>query len=186
MKLFTVCMECQKELGHPSFEPIVADYYDEALAYIECSRGHKSAILLQSRKFEILLETAANALLEGYTIEAASSLSAAYERLFEFAINVFCKKFSISKETVGETFNQVSKQSERQIGAFLFLYPIIFGKYYPLSKKIPELRNKVIHQGYIPTPDEVMKFGDLIYQEVMSINNLLNENLKSEVNQVIM
>jgi len=85
-------MECQKELGHPSFEPIIADYYEEALAFIECSRGHKSAILLQSQKFEVLLESAANALIEGYTLEAASSLSSAYERFFEFAINVFCKK----------------------------------------------------------------------------------------------
>src|ERR1700738_4424007 len=97
MKLFTVCMECQKELGRPSFEPIVVDYYDEALAYIECSRGHKSAIMLQSQKFEILLETAANAFLEGYTIEAASSLSAAYERLFEFAINVFSRSSQFQK-----------------------------------------------------------------------------------------
>jgi len=31
MRIFTLCMECQKGLGHPSLEPIVSDYYD----YIE-------------------------------------------------------------------------------------------------------------------------------------------------------
>ena len=186
MKIFTMCMECQKELGHPSFEPIVTDYYEEALAFIECSRGHKSAILLQSQKFEILLESAANALIEGYTLEAASSLSSAYERFFEFAINVFCKKSKVSKESIDETFKQVSKQSERQIGAFLFLHLLVFGKHYTLNKRIPELRNKVIHQGYIPTPDEVIKLGELIYQEIVAITNLLSSKLSSELRQVVM
>lgn len=179
-------MECQKELGHPSFEPIFTDYYEEALALIECSRGHKSAILLQSQKFEILLESAANALIEGYTLEAASSLSSAYERFFEFAINVFCKKSKVSKESIDETFKQVSKQSERQIGAFLFLHLLVFGKHYTLNKRIPELRNKVIHQGYIPTPDEVIKLGELIYQEIVAITNLLSSELSSELQQVVM
>lgn len=180
-----MCMECQKELGHPSFEPIIADYYEEALAFIECTKGHKSAILLQSQKFEVLLESAANALIEGYTLEAASSLSSAYERFFEFAINVFCKKHDISKETLEETYKQVSKQSERQIGGFLFLHLLVFGNSYTLNKQIPERRNRVIHQGYIPTPDEVIKLGELIYQEILSISNLIKSNLASEMQQVI-
>lgn len=167
MKIFTMCMECQKELGHPSFEPIIADYYEESLAFIECSRGHKSAILLQSQKFEVLLESAVNALIEGYTLEAASSLSSAYERFFEFAINVFCKKNNIPKEALEETYKQVSKQSGRQIGGFLFLHLLAFGSHYTLNKRIPELRNRVIHQGYIPTPEEVVKFGEMIYQEIL-------------------
>lgn len=186
MKVFTMCMECQKELGHPSFEPIIADYYEEALAFIECSRGHKSAILLQSQKFEVLLESAANALIEGYTLEAASSLSSAYERFFEFAINVFCKKSNISKEVLAETYKQVSKQSERQIGGFLFLHLIVFGKSYSLNKKIPELRNKVIHQGYIPTPQEVIELGELIYQEIFNITKLMSSDLADEMQKVIM
>lgn len=181
-----MCMECQKELGHPSFEPIIADYYDEALAYIECSKGHKSAILLQSQKFEVLLESAANALIEGYTLEAASSLSSAYERFFEFAINVYCKKNNTSKEALSETFKQVSKQSERQVGGFLFLHLLTFGTHYTLNKKIPELRNKVIHQGYIPTPEEVANLGDLIYNEISTITTLIKSSLSNEIQQVVM
>ncbi|WP_125862950.1 hypothetical protein [Pseudomonas defluvii] len=186
MKILTMCMECQKELGCPSFEPIIADYYEEALAYIECSKGHKSAILLQSQKFEVLLESAANALIEGYTLEAASSLSSAYERFFEFAINVYCKKNNTSKEALNETFKQVSKQSERQVGGFLFLHLLTFGTHYTLNKKIPELRNKVIHQGYIPTPDEVASLGGLIYKEISTITALIKLNLSNEMQQVVM
>lgn len=185
MKIFASCMECQKELGHPSFEPIIADYYEGAVAHIECARGHKSALMLQSQKFEILLESAANALLEGYTIEAASSLSAAYERFFEFAIKVFCKKQSIEKGALDETFKQVAKQSERQIGGFLFLHLMQFGTHYKINTKISELRNKIIHQGYIPTPEEVIKFGELIYQEIYSITQLFKSNLSNEMQQVV-
>jgi len=185
VKILTMCMECQKELGHPSFEPIIADYYEEALAYIECSKGHKSAILLQSQKFEVLLESAANALIEGYTLEAASSLSSAYERFFEFAINVFCKKSNTSKEALEETFKQVSKQSERQVGGFLFLHLLTFGNHYTLNKKIPELRNKVIHQGYIPAPNEVADFGELIYNEIFTITALMKSSLSNEMQQVV-
>jgi hypothetical protein len=186
MKLFTTCMECQIELGHPSFEPIITDYYDDSVAYIECSRSHKSAIMLQSQKFEILLESAANALLEGYTIEAASTLSAAYERFLEYVIKVFCKKSDISKEALDKTFNQVAKQSERQLGAFLFLYLIIFRNPYKHNQEITTFRNRIIHQGYIPTPEEVIKFGELIYQEIRSIIKILKADLSDEMNQVTM
>lgn len=157
-----------------------------AVANIECSRGHKSVLLLQSQKFEILLESAANALLEGYTIEAASSLSAAYERFFEYAIKVLCKKNSITKEALDKTFKQVSKQSERQIGGFLFLYLITFGTSYILSEEIPKRRNKVIHQGYIPSPEEVIKFAELIYKEIYLITQLMKSNLQNEMQQVMM
>ncbi len=37
MKMFVMCMWRQAELGHPSFEPFLADYFDEGVAYIECS-----------------------------------------------------------------------------------------------------------------------------------------------------
>lgn len=180
-----MCMECQKQFGIPSFEPIIADYYEGATAYIECANGHSSALVLQSQKFEVLLESAANAILEGYTIEAASTFSAAYERFFEFAIKVFCKKHKIEDTPLKNTFNQVSKQSERQIGAFLFLYLISFNKEYKLNEKITNFRNKVIHKGHIPTPKEVIDFGELIYQEIYSITQLLKNTFPDELQKTV-
>jgi hypothetical protein len=55
MQIFAVCMECQKELGHPSFEPFFLPYYENRLVEIECSRRHKSVLLLQSQKFTRVL-----------------------------------------------------------------------------------------------------------------------------------
>mgnify|MGYP003383983423 CR=1 FL=1 len=186
MKIFATCMECLKELGSPSFEPIIADYYNEPVAYIECNRGHKSAFMLQSQKFEILLESAANALLEGYTLEAASTLSSAYERFFEFAIYVLCSKQEVNEKELQETFKQVSRQSERQLGAFLYLYLFEFGESYQINKKLVEFRNKVIHKGYIPTPDEVEGFGEKIYCEIYAITQKLKSNCEEDIHKVVM
>ena len=133
----------------------------------------------------MLLESGANALLEGYTIEAASSFSSAYERYFEFAINVFCSHLSLNERHISDTFKQVSKQSERQFGAFLFLYLAVFQKPYTLNRKITEIRNRVIHQGHIPTPEEVIEFGELIYQEIYSITQKLQAKLGSDVQNVV-
>lgn len=185
MKIFAMCMECQKELGHPSFEPIFADYYDEAVAHITCERGHKSALMLQSQKFEVLLESAANALLEGYTLEAVSTLSSAYERFFEFAINVLCSKKKINEDGLKETFKQVSKQSERQLGAFLFLYLLEFGESYQINKKLVEFRNLVIHKGYIPTPIEVEEFGEKVYAEIYLVTQKLKLHCDEDIHNIV-
>jgi hypothetical protein len=185
MKIFTFCMECQKELGHPSFEPIILDYYEDSIAYVECNRGHKSALMLQSEKFEILLESAANALIDGYTLEAASTLSSAYERFFEFAIKVLCTKKEVTKEIFLENFKQISKQSERQVGGFLFLYLLEFGSVYKINNKLVEKRNLYIHKGYIPSPEEVFSFGEMIYSEILNITDRLRQNCSSEINSVI-
>ena len=36
MQIFAMCMECQKELGHPSFEPFFVPYFEDRIAHITC------------------------------------------------------------------------------------------------------------------------------------------------------
>lgn len=184
LKTLATCGECFIDPRHPSFERIVVDFYENATANFTCRHGHKLSIVLQNHKFELLLESAANALIEGYTLEAASSLSAAYERFFEFAINVYCKKYKIEKNQLEAIFKQVSRQSERQIGAFLFLHLLVFGNAHILNQEIPPLRNKIIHRGYIPTPSEVKKFGEMVYQEILQLTTLIKRDLQEDMMQV--
>jgi len=188
MKIYAPCFDCVRESG-PSAIMLhgigVADYYDDGVAHVECPNGHKYAVILQSQKFEILLESGANALIDGYTIEAASSFAAAYERFLEFAIQVFCKKLKIDELELEKTFGTVSKQSERQLGGFLFLYLIVFGKHYLINHKRVEKRNKTIHQGYIPTPDEVLEFGDMVYDEIYSVVQQMKAVCSNEIMGVI-
>lgn len=65
MQMFAMCMECFKKLGRPSFEPFWVPYYNDRIGYMECSQGHKSALILQSQKFEVLLDQAQMRLQQG-------------------------------------------------------------------------------------------------------------------------
>lgn len=187
MKTMAPCMQCLIEHG-PEAVLLglgMADYYDDGVAHMVCPNGHKSAVVLQSHKFEALLESGANALIDGYTLEAASSFAAAYERFLEYCINVFCKKMGVDKAEMDKTFKEVARQSERQLGAFLFLYMLVFKRHYPVNYKRVEVRNRIIHQGYIPTPDEVTIFGSMIYDEVYSIVQQVKKECRNEMQAVL-
>jgi hypothetical protein len=179
-------MECQRELGHPSFEPIFADYYEGGKATITCSRGHESVLMVQSQKFEVLLESGVAAYLDSHTIEASLSFSIALERFFEFCIRVFCKSEKVDAQEFDKSFKQMSHQSERQIGAFLSLFLLKIGRSYKINEDIVQFRNKIVHKGYIPSSDEVDIFASKVYKEIYDIILLLRERYSNEMQNVIM
>jgi hypothetical protein len=164
MRMLASCMQCQIELGHPSFEPIMVDYYYDGLALVECSAGHKTALLVQSSKFEMLLESGATALLEGFTLEACAGFSSALERFYEFALRVICHSRGMCdengnpSEAFAKTFAGMSRQSERQLGASMLLHAMEFGEPYVPPAKLVEFRNNVIHRGEIPTLTDAQKW----------------------------
>ncbi|OKY76591.1 MAG: hypothetical protein BM485_05040, partial [Desulfobulbaceae bacterium DB1] len=67
----------------------------------------------------------------------------------------------IQESAFDATWKQVTNQSERQFGAFLFLYLLEQKTEFDQKKyKIEELkkfRNKVIHKGYLPNEQETIK-----------------------------
>jgi hypothetical protein len=175
MRMLASCMQCQIELGHPAFEPIMVDYYDDGLALVECSAGHKTAFLVQSSKFEMLLESGATALLEGFTLEACAGFSSALERFYEFALRVICHARGMCdgngdpSEAFAKTFASMSRQSERQLGAFMLLHAMEFGEPYAPPSKLVEFRNNVIHKGEIPTHKDAQKFCENVYAIITSM-----------------
>jgi hypothetical protein len=178
-------MECQNVLGRPSFEPFFVPYYEDRLGYIKCSMGHTSAIVLQSQKFEVLLESGANALTAGFTLEAAASFYAALERLYEFAIKVILHHRQVNGDTYDKMFKEMARQSERQLGAFLALYALEFGTAYLPNADITTFRNSVIHKGFIPTPDEAQKFCSNVYAEIFNISQRLYQNFANAITEVV-
>ncbi len=185
MQIFAACMECQKELGHPSFEPFFVPYYEDRIAEIKCSRGHRSVHVIQSQKFEVLLESGADALSAGFTLEACASFSAALERLHEFAVNVLAIHNKITEDTYRDMFKEMSRQSERQLGAFLVLFAMQFGSAYKPNGKIVEFRNSVIHKGFIPTPEKAFDFCSKVYTEVVKITEFLLDTVPESVDLVV-
>lgn len=185
MKIFAFCPGCQIELGHPSFEPFFVPYYEDRIAQLTCSLGHKSELILQSQKFEVLLESGANAFDAGFTLEACTSFSAALERMYEFAIRVLATHLGMSETLLENVFKGMARQSERQLGAFHFLYSLQFETNYAPDKSIVETRNAVVHKGHIPTPDEAHAFCSKVYTEILNVTEKLQGNLQQALDQVI-
>ncbi|MEW6585073.1 MAG: hypothetical protein AB1442_05615 [Nitrospirota bacterium] len=100
------------------------DIRDDGVYEMICSEGHKTYTLLQQLDFEIFFDLGAYAITDGYYREAVSSFTASLERFYEFYIKVISLKHGISDEVHETSWKLVSRQSERQIGAYIFLYTL--------------------------------------------------------------
>lgn len=185
MKLIIYCNQCSESCKNDFSHIFITHYYDHGFVINECPNGHKFATVLQSHKFEMLLRSGADALIDGYTIEACSSFCSAYERFIEYCLKIFSKKININNSNFNTTFQQIKKQSERQLGAFLFLYVSIFGEGYKFDNKIIEFRNRVIHQGYIPDLDEAHAFCEKIYDTIFELTRKVKADLWDQYVEVI-
>lgn len=185
MNLFAICMTCSQTKNMPLLNKVSASYFDDRFVRAKCSQGHDMAIIVRAPKFEVLLESGADALNLGFTLEASSSFSAALERFYEFAINVISKRLGMDEDVYQEMFKAMSRQSERQLGSFLALHALFFSEAYVPNKKVTEFRNAVIHKGTIPTPDEAKNFCSLVYAEIYKIGMLLKDRCKREIESAL-
>jgi len=199
MRIRGFCEQCQ---NNSIAELIDVELTNNNLYKFTCKNGHTTNILLKNLKFEILFDIAISAFLDGYPREAIATASSALERFYEFYIYIICIKNNIPQELFNKTWNEISKQSERQYGAFLFLYLIdnpsncepltIYNKSPKKNKKSwSSFRNKVIHEGYIPTRKDSYIYLAFIYKHIcqlitkLKINNeeyIFKATLKSEPN----
>jgi hypothetical protein len=136
---------------------------DEVTYEVECSRGHRSFILLQQQRFEVLFQIGAYAIVDGYTREAASSFTASLERFYEFFIRAALIQNGVPSEATTDAWKAASRRSERQLGAFIFLHlretgtpPLL------MSDKDVAFRNDVVHRGKIPTRLDAIGYGERI------------------------
>lgn len=187
MKLRTVCMLCFKEQGQPSDEAIEIEFAHGGKLIGKCSKGHEEPIGVQEHDFQILFDLGCMAMLDGYSREAVTSIAAALERAYLFYIS--CVLSGVRKrdgvapitwkversddERVPEPklteelqdffLSQISKQSERQLGAFLVMYTLHERERPPLlANKWIEFRNNCVHKGTIPPRLEVMKYAEVV------------------------
>ncbi|MEG3348431.1 hypothetical protein [Novacetimonas sp. GS1] len=168
MKVLAPCFECTFS-PTPRFESQLVDYFDDGVAFVTCSVGHKFAVIVQAQKFEILLNSGGAALLEGFTLEACASFSAALERFYEFFIRSSARSREISTDLFDEMFKTMAQQPERQFGAFLMLYLLEFNEPYKENPKIKTFRKKIIHKGEIPKNDKATEFCSWIYDEINKV-----------------
>ena len=185
MKLLMQCMTCLRKLDNPKMEFTEVEFRDDGRYVICCPHGHESVTVLQEQKFEILFDIGANAIIDGYYREAISSFTSSLERFYEFCINIFCEHRSLDDDVYKKTWKQVSNQSERQLGAFLFLWANELGEIpILLSNDDIKLRNEVIHKGKIPTKEEALEYGKKVLQIIRPKIKQLRTQFPDEISAV--
>ena len=175
MKLDLICFNCIKEQidkGAPVKEvsiPIPINFQivnNKGIYDVLCDKGHNSKCVINNIDFEILFDYALNAIIDGYYREATITATAALERFYEFFIKTILIENGANFDKIKSSWDIISKQSERQLGAFIMLYTSAFQKEPQLLKNSSvSFRNNVAHKGYIPEKEETINFT----QEVLNI-----------------
>jgi hypothetical protein len=137
-----------------------------------------SLVTLDNVQLELLFELGINALYDGYAREAISAFSASLERFYEFYWRVVMRYYSVSNEAVTSAWRSLSKQSERQLGAYVAAALSLNGESPNLLDPNNEvrIRNEVIHKGRVPTREESCQFGEVIMNMIRFGLNELREH----------
>jgi hypothetical protein len=199
MEIELVCNEClSRRLATegPSAEPQPVDeaasglfrvaLNDSGVYHVRCPAGHDSYTIIQQEKFELLYDSALLAIRDGHLMEAVSGIAASVERCHEFCVKVWLARGGIPVDEFRQAWKYLAKQTERQIGAFHMLYLQQYKTAAPTHQKSVEFRNRVIHQGYLPTRDEVLKYAGDMLEYMFTVLRKLRETHETEVQQVLL
>jgi hypothetical protein len=187
MRLPLVCSKCMAEDVATARPIAVVTFCDDGYYEVSCPKGHTSVTILQQQKFEVLFDIGAYALVDGYYREAVSSFTSSFERFYEFFIRASLLEKGRDEKVINESWKYIANQSERQYGAFIFLYTTEFGKS-PLlpNNKRTEFRNDVIHKGKIPTRCEAIDYGQATLDIIRPILHEVKEKYPNGVDKTIM
>lgn len=185
MKLPFICSDCTFEITNPKEYEEHINYVnvkDSKIYELECKKGHKNVMVINHLNHEVLFEIGVQALFDGYYREAFSSFAAALERFYEFYIQVGMEVMDVSLEEFDKCWKDVSTSSERQLGAYLFVY-LLLNKKKPevLKDKFRAKRNNVIHKGEIPNYEQAIEYGEQVYNEIMQVLTELKYNYENEM-----
>ena len=131
----------------------------------ECQNGHKQRFTIETELYELLFQQATYCIMDGYYREAIGTYHAALERFFEFAIEMLCLKMGVSD--FEKFWKTISRQSERQLGAYYALWTCAF-------KETPELvdpdrvkvRNDVVHNGKLISKEDAKAYGKYVFNYI--------------------
>lgn len=195
MKLKLYCAQCECPENNcepnklvvvvPKGKQYLVEITDKLLYEYKCDNGHLNRVFITNPKYELLFDMGLWAYFKGLYREAVSDFAASLERFYENCINIFFIERYPNQDISGEKLEQIwkpiKKQSERQYGAFLATYMIFKGH---LPKLFPEsqtqFRNKVIHQGFLPSKDDTIKYAKEVARFIINIYDELTDGFKTD------
>jgi hypothetical protein len=188
MKVEFPCPRCRSELApevkamtdHPT-PKLVGEVLNGGIVRAKCKASHELTVVMSDPLFDLMFELAALALVDGHYREAVLGIATSLERFYEFCIRIVAHRQRVQAEAFKEAWKHV-KRAERQFGAFVLCYLLDTKR--PFDAKSIEackgLRNRTTHEGYIPTREEAMTFGNTALVEMHRILNDLFPGAKEK------
>lgn len=172
--------------SHPPY-PKYVELRDDGRYEFTCEKGHTTVTVLQEQKFEVLFDLGAYAILDGYYREAVASFTSSLERFYEFFIKAALFQDGLEESAITESWKMVSSQSERQLGAFVFLYLKCFSESPPLLRqKQIKFRNEVVHKGKIPSREEAIGYGQEVLDTIRPILRRVKAGLPTGIERTVL
>lgn len=185
MKLNFPCDYCHLEYNKEIRTEI--DLNDDGVYEITCSNGHEKTYFVENDKYQVLFDLGLLAIENSFYREAVSSLAASLERFYEYCIKVMLVSKGTNMSDINKTWKTISNMSERQVGAFNMLFlstfnevPVVF------NNKMIKFRNDVIHKGYIPTKEKVLKYADEVHTFIISHLLKLKESHQPSMDKYVL
>lgn len=175
MKIKVQCPECASKALFDNNYNLNLSLNDQEIkrSYFEfdCPKGHHVKKFMATPQYELLYDVGISALNDGYYREAALDFAACLERFYESCIlSIWFKLNPNIFAYMREPWKEMSRQSERQYGAFVALYFAIHGECPPKPiPKMVEFRNNVTHKGHFPTKEETMEYANYVASHIQSI-----------------
>ena len=182
--IYVHCMQCaQDALGTETPPPrykIFNHNSDKKLLVFTCKNGHENILRIDELPFETLLHCAFDDYFNKYYRESVFNFAAALERFFEFSIGAICFDSGSKYEDIMTAWKIVENQSERQLGAFYFIFFQRFNTI-PFTEEIyrkkSEIRNSVVHKGKTPSRENTKKYGEFVISCIHETLKVLSENI---------
>jgi hypothetical protein len=124
-------------------------------------------MVLQNARHELLADSAALALGDGYYREAVASFAAALEAFWWFYVRVAARKLGAPAETLAR-LGKALKLSERRVGAMHLAHLLLVRSPYDGDdEKSRKFRNDVVHDGRFPTRVEAYEYAAHVYKTIL-------------------
>jgi hypothetical protein len=170
VKLILICTECIISSNAAANKGYPVQVNEDGIYQSTCESGHEIVMTLQAAPFELLFEAGMIALTEDFTREAVSDFVSARERFYQTYIRVVSIAKKIPEDLSASLWSKHLNRSERQFGAFAWLYLLENKSVYKDWDNIKiKFRNDVIHDGYFPTIEEARKFGKSTYEALWAL-----------------
>jgi len=154
----------------------MATHYKDGPFYkLRCPFGHDAIVLLGNPKHEILFQMAAYSLLDEVVRDAVTTFGSSLEKFWEFTSQCIAASQGVEPLPIPRVRSGRKTRFEKAWREILKTEPPV------MTTDEYEIRNRVLHEGYVPTLEEVADFGNKVLVLIAPAMQVLRWRLQGAV-----